>query len=329
MGRDMAAADLSFSSLRTGYQKLPEEEKRALSKDVAAKVPEFFRDWTIAAGLAKGYRAKTVAERKDPRCREKLDEALLRESEAKLLEFAARRFFLFIRPRFVARLRAVAAERDATHDPERMDQLLEALRAELGAEPEWHFFEAAVRRRPETFLLPGLPVATDAEAADAEAMDGEDTHEAPADESRDEPEDYLAVWKAEFENLQTECNELERMIPRLRAAQLVDLDLLHAALDKAFRTGSALREKLKERAVESGFVFEGWQDAAELQGYVDALASHLGDEAGTQASSRDARTSCRAARRDPNKPSRASQTGSVDRVEGSRRRRASRRHRWA
>ena len=116
MGRDMAAADLSFSSLRTGYQELPEEEKRALSKDVVAKVPKFFRDWTTAAGLAKGYRAKTVAERKDPRFREKLDAALLRESEAKLLEFAASRFFLFIRPRFVVSHKAIAAERDAKHD---------------------------------------------------------------------------------------------------------------------------------------------------------------------------------------------------------------------
>ena len=151
--------------------------------------------------------------------------------------------FLFRRPRFVARLEVLAGERDVMHDPERMDQLLEALRAELGAEPEWHFFEAAVRRHPETFLFPKRQIHADTEAADAKAIDGEGTDEASSDESSDQPGDILAVWKAEFEDLQTECNELKRMISLLRAAQLVDLDLLHAALDKAFSGRKLLTQK--------------------------------------------------------------------------------------
>lgn len=275
----MAASDRSLSPLAIGYQSIPEDEKRAFCKHVAAEVPEFFLDWTTAAGLSKGYRTKIVSERKDLRCREKLDDALVREAHADLLEFVAKRLFFILRPHYTVRLNVVAVQ-SGDSQLDRIDELLGTLRLELGGEPAWDFFEAAVRCDPEAFIRPEFaPIGQDKVGDDI--SDGVKVeNESLADEPADKFEDDHEGWKADIEILKADCDVLEGAVSLLRAAKVVEISALHVTLSNAAATARQLSSNLQGKAAETGFVSQEWRDATGLRDYVDALAEHVRKGAG-------------------------------------------------
>ncbi len=249
------------ADLKAAYRSLAEELKRALLKEVAAEQPKFLGDWITAAGLGKGYRQQTVTERKNAHCREKMDEALVREGSEEMLMFAARRFFIVVRPEFVRRLNELGMEGRTNGDSDLADELLEALKPEMGGATGWSFFDAAMRLTPDTFIFP-KELCAEPEDDRAEIA------EPPLERTGTE-------WDVDLAGLDASCAELSAGIAQLRAAKAVDLPALQAALDDAFLTASVLRDELETSATESDFPGEPWQNAAGLRDYAAALAVHL------------------------------------------------------
>src|SRR5207249_2530930 len=120
--------------LKNAYSALSEESKRALLKDAAKHVPNFLADLMEVAGLGKGFRPQSIAERRGARWRTKIDEAILRDGNEKLLEFAARRFCFVLRPEFISRLNQLARERGVNGQTEKLPQLVDELKSRIGAE---------------------------------------------------------------------------------------------------------------------------------------------------------------------------------------------------
>lgn len=241
-----------------GYRELPEIFKRKICSILVDKYPDLFEFWRGEAGLGKGFRPQTIAERKGENGK-RLDDCLFKPGEGRFAKDVLK-LTVPLLDENVSREYWEILNRLKDQMPE--EELLREAAGELAEaaadSPVKGLFTAMIPWMGPRWLRPNR------ESGEPERVDDAAAAITSINELQEKVKSLKASWK-----------KLSRYEKKLLAALPVETESLEKALANMVTTGREIREAIKKLSVEEGYPPKSWRNADELKARLKAIEDHI------------------------------------------------------